>query len=67
MASGCIMGDCFLCGEHVFEDEIVWDELENKPRHQWCKTNKMLRVENERLQTEMKKYKNWFDGKLKVD
>jgi hypothetical protein len=62
MASGCIVGVCFLCKMHVFEDEASW--YNDKWKHTYCRTKQSLKQENEALKRELEEYKKWFDGKV---
>jgi hypothetical protein len=62
MASGCIIGDCYLCKMPVFEDEVIWNDKINKFKHSYCKTNKELRYENELLRKELEPYYKWLKG-----
>jgi hypothetical protein len=64
MASGCIVGDCYLCKMPVFEDEARWNDKINKFKHSYCKMNKELQFENERLQKELDEFRRWFGASL---
>lgn len=67
MASGCILGDCYLCKMPVFEDEARYNESVDKFKHSYCKTNKELQFENENLRKELAEFKRWFGGSLNAD
>ena len=60
MASGCILSECFICGELVFEDEAVW--YNDVWKHSYCKTTRDLRQENEALKRELEEYRRWLKG-----
>ncbi|OAB30222.1 hypothetical protein PMSD_20785 [Paenibacillus macquariensis subsp. defensor] len=58
MASGCIVGECFVCGDWVFESESSWQN--DKWKHSHCKTQSSLKQENELLIRELEEYKRWI-------
>jgi hypothetical protein len=58
MASGAILGDCYVCSWHVYEDEAVW--YNNKLKHGTCKTKSSLMQENEMLRRELEDYHRWL-------
>lgn len=64
MASGCIVGDCYLCKMPVFEDEARYNDNLNKFKHSSCKTNKELQFENEQLRKELETFRHWFGGRI---
>ncbi|WP_144597422.1 hypothetical protein [Bacillus cereus] len=61
MASGCILGDCPICDELIFEDEIDFDQYNNMV-HRRClnfrnnnsKTIHLLHQEIQRLEKRIK-------------
>lgn len=59
MASGCIVGECYLCNELVFEDEAKWHN-NNKWKHASCKPHSQLKLENEWLRKELEDYHKWL-------
>lgn len=60
MASGCILGECYICREWVYEDEIAWTD--DHMRHSTCKGSRTLRQENESLRIELEDYLRWKNG-----
>ena len=40
MSSGCIMGECPICGELIWEDE--WDMTDDIMHHEDCKITKYV-------------------------
>lgn len=60
MASGCILGDCYLCKMPVFEDEARYNDKIGKFKHSYCKTSNELQLENEMLRKELEDYKRWL-------
>lgn len=62
MASGCIVGYCYLCDMPVFEDEASWNDTIYKFKHSYCKSNKQLEIENKALRNEIEEYKRWLSG-----
>lgn len=42
MASGCILGDCPLCTDLIYEDEMAWDD-ELGICHESCLNNVLWR------------------------
>jgi hypothetical protein len=64
MASGCIVGECYLCKMPVYEDEARWNDNINKFKHSYCKTNQELRYENELLRKELEPYHKWLKGHI---
>ncbi|AWC30866.1 hypothetical protein CG478_014935 [Bacillus cytotoxicus] len=61
MASGCIVGECPICEDWMFEDEWIFDKYDNivheRCLHSKGKNNKMiihLRKEIERLEKRIK-------------
>lgn len=64
MSSGCILGDCYICGWQVYEDEIAWTG--DHMRHSTCKGSRTLRQENEALRRELEEYKQWKDNQINL-
>ena len=62
MASGCILGDCYLCKMPVFEDEATFNDKTGKFKHSYCKTNKELQHENNHLKGKVEEYERWFNN-----
>lgn len=60
MASGCIFGECFVCGDLVFEDQAIF--LNGKWKHSYCKNRRTLKQENEALRKELEGYKRRIKG-----
>jgi hypothetical protein len=61
MASGCIVGDCYICGDQVYEDELAW--VGDNMRHYTCKGNRTLFQENQALRRELEDYWKWISGR----
>ncbi|WP_020615769.1 hypothetical protein [Paenibacillus daejeonensis] len=61
MASGCILGVCFVCNDHVYEDQLGWSG--DRMKHTTCKTISDVRLENRMLHEELKEYRQWISGK----
>ncbi|AIW41802.1 hypothetical protein [Paenibacillus polymyxa] len=58
MASGCILGTCYICGGLIYEDEIGWHG--DKMKHTTCRSLSEIKLENDRLRQELDEWKKWM-------
>jgi cell shape-determining protein MreC len=62
LASGCIVGNCYLCEMPVFEDEAKYNRHSGEFKHDYCKVEKELQLENKQLRRRLEEYEQWLKG-----
>ncbi|MGC5773640.1 hypothetical protein J4O75_14945 [Paenibacillus pabuli] len=60
MASGCILGICYICDGQIYEDELGWND--NLMKHKTCRSISELHLENKLLRQQLEDYKKWVLG-----